>query len=697
MPIDPLSDFAETNIWDSYSNRSKHSSMMDTRSASNGDAGGDDVIDHSLPSAEEARMNATATAFGMIDHYKEEDGVKRGGDGDGDGSNGDEENGMGGDSNGNGRYRDNPDEDGDDEEDEEAPINPTAANKETRKQRYILTYLVLWLRYTFYFVAALAVLVGLFFLIREILHGKSYCPSRYKNIIPRQMPDMPMAYVHLTTYHRLLYHLTVIQLEKNNKAMTAQIDDMSDRIELLKQGIIEAQGPFKAEELKCTDDLATISGIHDADTSKTNPNLNLPGFYGCVSNDAAATLLEAQRRVQQWSKVEAPTGLVGQTPDWIKRRVPDYGVWLYPRLKLILFSCPKCGNSESRTMLTVLSSMRQRTQVGDANLPDVLNWTVPAGSWVQESTDSWRLAGSFKGGGGKGMTGGDEGTVDAFKLIHELLVGEGSGNGGRWSSLAIVRHPYERFVEAYAEIEALWSRLPDKAPQRNVLDARPFSKMPVGSWERVQAFFADYVLGYLSAKDGPSGCLVSTLPELYNIIPTAPGYLRTGTGSGAYYSADRVISIDQIHSAWPDLLDSWGFSSKDPELVELADVHLNAGGSGSYGFYSGSDAAKAARDLLASDDEVRHSIDAFYAQDFSCFGFQEGQEVLGIAATKKKPPRQPVVTEAPTIAPPPPPDDPGNGRRNREQWVDDAMYDFRRLREMYMYKELNKCMIKIPE
>mmetsp|Transcript_22141 Transcript_22141/g.48234 ORF Transcript_22141/g.48234 Transcript_22141/m.48234 type:complete len:656 (+) Transcript_22141:173-2140(+) len=650
MPIDPLSDFAETNIWDSYSDRSRRSSMMDSTGTSNGDAGGDDSIDHSLPSAEEARMNATATAFGMIDHYREEDGAKRGGDGEGDGSNGDEESGVGGDGNGNGngsgsgsgRYRDNPDEDGDDDEDEEAPINPTAANKEKRKKRYILSYLLLWLRYCAWGIAALAVLVGLFFLIREILH--------------------------------------VLQLEKNNKAMTAQIDDMSDRIELLKQGIIEAQGPFKAEELKCTDDLATISGIHDADTSKTSPNLNLPGFYGCVSNDAAATLLEAQSRVQQWSKVEAPTGLVGQTPDWIKRRVPDYGIWLYPRLKLILFSCPKCGNSESRTMLTVLSSMRQRTQVGDANLPDVLNWTVPAGSWEQESTDSWRLAGSFKGGGGKGMTGGDEGTVDAFKLIHELLVGQGSGNGGRWSSLSIVRHPYERFVEAYAEIEALWSRLPDNAPQRKVLDARPFSKMPVGSWERVQAFFADYVLGYLSVKDGPSGCLVPTLPELYNIIPTAPGYLRTGTGSGAYFSADRIISIDQIHSAWPDLLDSWGFTSKDPELVELADVHLNAGGSGSYGYYSGSDAAKAARDLLASDDEFRHSIDAFYAQDFSCFGFQEGQEVLGIAATKKKPPRQPVATEAPTIAPtegrvdtaPPAPDDPGNGRRNREQWVDDA-------------------------
>ena len=489
--------------------------------------------------------------------------------------------------------------------------------------------------------------------------------------------------LHLTSHHAQFTHqLAVVQLEKDNEAMTTQIEDMSNQIELLRQGIIEARGPFTVENLKCTDDLATISGIHGGDSTKTDPNPNLPGFYGCVSNDAAATLLEAQDRVHKWSKVEHPSGLAGQMPDWIKRRVPDYGVWLYPRLKLILFSCPKCGNSESRTMLTVLSSMRQRTQVGDANLPDVLNWTVPAGSWEQESTDSWRLAGSFRGPGGKGMTGGDEGTVDAFKLIHELLVGDGSGNGGRWSSLAIVRHPYKRFVEAYAEVEALWSRLPDNAPQRKVIDARPFSKMPVGSWERVQAFFADYVLGYLSAKDEPSGCLVSTLPELYNIIPTAPGYLRTGTGTGAYYSPDRVISIDQIHSAWPDLLDSWGFSSNDPELVELADVHLNAGGSGGYGYYSGSEAAKAARDLLASDDEFRSSIDVFYAQDFSCFGFQEGQEVLGIpASTKPRPPRQEVDTDAPTITPtvlltvtkkvddaPSPPNNPGNGRR--EQWVD---------------------------
>ena len=120
--------------------------------------------------------------------------------------------------------------------------------------------------------------------------------------------------------------------------------------------------------------------------------------------------------------------------------------------------------------------------------------------------------------------------------------------------------------------------------------------------------------------------------------------------------ADRVISIDQIHSSWPDtinLLESWGFSASDPELVELADVHLNFGGGsgGGYGYYDGSDTARAARDLLASDDEFRNSVDAFYAQDFSCFGFQKGQEVLGVSAVQKTPRQQqpPPPTVTPTV------------------------------------------------
>ena len=166
---------------------------------------------------------------------------------------------------------------------------------------------------------------------------------------------------------------------------------------------------------------------------------------------------------------------------------------------------------------------------------------------------------------------------------------------------------------------------------------------------------------------------MSMLPELYNVVPTSPGYLRTGTGSGAYYNADTIISIDQIHQAWPQLLEKWGFGSNDPALLELADVHLNSAG---YGYFGGSDAAKAARDLLASDDEFRSSVDAFYAQDFSCFGFQKGQKVLGIDAQQRP---KPPPTSAPTgdISPPndegadatststtSPPFNPGNGRHS---------------------------------
>ena len=586
--------------------------------------------DHSLPHPDEARMHANTTALGLVDHYRTEE-VSRS-------KNVDEAAKRATEAASELLHVD--DVDGEDADgDEEAPINATAANKKKRKERYLCSYLCAVARYFAVTIAGGALVVGLYFVIHEIVVLKN--------------------------------------LKRDNAAKATQIQEMTEQMDLLRQGILDE--PFKQEAVQCKD-LASLTvagmyrdgGVTTASSDPSNPNL--PGFYGCVSNDAPATLLEAQKRVRDWSSVEAPSDLAGLTPDWIARRVPNYGIWLYPRLKLILFSCPKCGNSESRTMLTVLSSMRQRTTVGDANQPDVLNWTVPLGAWEQESTDSWKMAGSFKGAGGKGMSGGDKDTADAFRLVRELLLGQGGGNGGKWSSLSIVRHPYERFVEAYAELEAIWSRLPDNAPQLKVLESRPFHKMPVGSWERVQAFFADYVLGYLSARDGTSNCLVSMLPELYNVVPTTPGFLRTGTGSGAYYNADTIISIDQIHQAWPQLLEKWGFGSNDPALLELADVHLNSAG---YGYFSGSDAAKAAKDLLASDDEFRSSVDAFYAQDFSCFGFQKGQNVLGIDA-KQRPKRPP--TSAPTGDVPPPPSDegdaltastatnppfnPGNGRRS---------------------------------
>eukprot|EP00563_Minutocellus_polymorphus_P001142 CAMPEP_0181041936 /NCGR_PEP_ID=MMETSP1070-20121207/11873_1 /TAXON_ID=265543 /ORGANISM="Minutocellus polymorphus, Strain NH13" /LENGTH=608 /DNA_ID=CAMNT_0023120097 /DNA_START=28 /DNA_END=1854 /DNA_ORIENTATION=+ len=573
--------------------------------------------DHSLPHPDEARMHASTTALGLVDHYKTEEAnvaAKKATEAASDLLRDVESTRIGGGDNGGGNGLHHVDDiDAEDVDgDEEAPINPTSANKKKRKERYVCSYLCALVRYSALGIAGAALLVGLYFLIHEII--------------------------------------AFANLRKDNAAKTTQIQEMTEQMDLLRQGILDE--PFKQEAVQCTDLASlTVSGMYrdgGVTTASSDPsNPNLPGFYGCVSNDAAATLLEAQSRVEEWSSVEAPSDLTGQTPDWIVRRIPDFGIWLYPRLKLILFSCPKCGNSESRTMLTVLSSMRQRTSVGDANQPDVLNWTVPMGAWQQESTDSWKLAGSFKGAGGKGMSGGDKETADAFRLVRELLLGQGKGNGGKWSSLSIVRHPYERFVEAYAELEALWSRLPDSAPQHKVLEGRPFYKMPVGSWERVQAFFADYVLGYLSVRDGTSNCLVSMLPELYSVVPTAAGYLRTGTGSGAYYNADTIISIDQVHQAWPDLLESWGFGSNDPALVELADVHLSSTG---YGYLSGSDAAKAAQDLLASDEAFRSSIDAFYAQDFSCFGFQKGQKVLGIDA-KQRPKRPP--TPAPTGIPPP--------------------------------------------
>ena len=579
---------------------------------------------HSLPQPDEARMDANA-AFGLVGHGDREEAAW---------SKNTEAAKRATEAASELLHVDHVDDAGDDDAediydgDEEAPINPTAANKKTRKERYVCSYLCAIARYFALTISGAALIVGLYFVIHEII--------------------------------------VVSKLKKDNAAKAMQIQEMTEQVDLLQQGIIAE--PFQQEAVHCKDlKSLTVAGLYQDggdSTGSSDPsnaaNPNLPGYYGCISNDAPATLLEAQKRVLDWNSVEAPSDLAGKTPEWIARRVPNYGIWLYPRLKLILFSCPQCGNSESRTMLTVLSSMKQRTTVGDANQPNVLNWTVPVGAWIQESTDSWKLDGSFKGEGGRGMSGGNKATVDAFRLVRELLLGQGKGNGGKWSSLSIVRHPYERFVQAYAELEANWSRLPDNAPQLKVLKDRPFYKMPVGSWERVQAFFADYVLGYLSKRDDNSNCLVSTLPDLLTMIPTAPGYLRTGSGSGAYFNADQIISIDQIHQAWPDMLEKWGFGSNDPELLELANVHINSAG---YGYYSGSDAAKAARDLLASDEEFRRSVDAFYAQDFSCFGFQKGQKVLGIDA-KKRPALPP--TPAPTaIAPPPPtpPFNPGNGRR----------------------------------
>ena len=393
---------------------------------------------HSLPQPDEARMDANA-AFGLVGHGDREEAAW---------SKNTEAAKRATEAASELLHVDHVDDAGDDDAediydgDEEAPINPTAANKKTRKERYVCSYLCAIARYFALTISGAALIVGLYFVIHEII--------------------------------------VVSKLKKDNAAKAMQIQEMTEQVDLLQQGIIAE--PFQQEAVHCKDlKSLTVAGLYQDggdSTGSSDPsnaaNPNLPGYYGCVSNDAPATLLEAQKRVLDWNSVEAPSDLAGKTPEWIARRVPNYGIWLYPRLKLILFSCPQCGNSESRTMLTVLSSMKQRTTVGDANQPNVLNWTVPVGAWIQESADSWKLDGSFKGEGGRGMSGGNKATVDAFRLVRELLLGQGKGNGGKWSSLSIVRHPYERFVQAYAELEANWSRLPDNAPQLKVLKDRPF-------------------------------------------------------------------------------------------------------------------------------------------------------------------------------------------------------------------------------
>ena len=234
---------------------------------------------HSLPQPDEARMDANA-AFGLVGHGDREEAAW---------SKNTEAAKRATEAASELLHVDHVDDAGDDDAediydgDEEAPINPTAANKKTRKERYVCSYLCAIARYFALTISGAALIVGLYFVIHEII--------------------------------------VVSKLKKDNAAKAMQIQEMTEQVDLLQQGIIAE--PFQQEAVHCKDlKSLTVAGLYQDggdSTGSSDPsnaaNPNLPGYYGCVSNGSPATLLEAQKRVLDWNSVEAPSDLAGRSHD----------------------------------------------------------------------------------------------------------------------------------------------------------------------------------------------------------------------------------------------------------------------------------------------------------------------------------------------------------------------------------------------
>jgi hypothetical protein len=78
--------------------------------------------------------------------------------------------------------------------------------------------------------------------------------------------------------------------------------------------------------------------------ARAHANQTLHELLGCTASSTSAALLNAQRSVLAWAGsrgINATREQLLSTPEWVSERVPVFGVWLYPRLRLVLLACPK--------------------------------------------------------------------------------------------------------------------------------------------------------------------------------------------------------------------------------------------------------------------------------------------------------------------------------------------------------------------
>ena len=348
------------------------------------------------------------------------------------------------------------------------------------------------------------------------------------------------------------------------------------------------------------------------------------GHRQCATSRSsrASDILQAQQLLLP--QTNTATDQASMTPAWVVRRDPYFGLWLWPRLKLVLFACPKCGNSEVRELLNDASAEVEKNEEEDSMA------IRPPGGWKKsESNHSWQLSSPPM------MRPGNKSTMNiltfeqndkAYQHIDELL------SDPEWSSLGIIRHPYGRLSSGFSELELRWGKYVRDPEQYSssqlslgVLDDKTsFWHQEIETPDRALAFWTDYVAGNFYFPDPASHCLIP-VAEAYHLSPVGSFFLKDSSDCevSSLYTVDHTIDIDELSRDWPNFIQRWA-DNWDAEVAEkLANKASEHGNS-----HAGSTNTLIMKQLLKDNAEFRESVDAFYSHDFSHFGFDKDPAII---------------------------------------------------------------------
>ncbi|KAL7534270.1 hypothetical protein ACHAWF_004771 [Thalassiosira exigua] len=335
----------------------------------------------------------------------------------------------------------------------------------------------------------------------------------------------------------------------------------------------------------------------------------------------AAGILKAQKLSKGFVFPDASADQASLAPVWALRRDAFFGLWIWPRLKLVLFACPKCGNSQIRSMLSAMSEEVQKSEEEDTMA------VKPPGHWIRSSQNNHSWAAKDGSINCKKNILTAQQNDDAYQHVGELFADP------QWSSLGIVRHPYDRLTSGYAELEFRWGNFQSArengnlhqhlAPSMEKLDASTYWHQEEAK-ARALAFWSDYVHGNFYVTDPASNCL-NPIAETYHLSPIGSFFLKdSGTCEAAsLFTVDDTIDIDNVSQHWPQFIKRWDTYWDDDvaeKLVGMANEHGNT--------KAASVPAQTMKQLLKENTALRESVDAFYNLDFTHFGFVKGSEKL---------------------------------------------------------------------
>lgn len=306
------------------------------------------------------------------------------------------------------------------------------------------------------------------------------------------------------------------------------------------------------------------------------------------------------------------------TPDWVEYGRTNFGIWLFPRLKLVLFGCPKCGNSQVRRMLNMMSVYAQEEEMVDSMVK------IPAGRWRRESDHSWQILGMIERKKSARFLDPIKwiNNEDAFEYIQQAIANP------EWWSMEVIRHPYGRLSSAFAELELRWNREEDKQRLKslNMLNNTFFQKEK-NTVERALAFWVGMVLGEFYFPPNATFWCLTPIMEIYHLFPISSFFLRDSADceDSSLYEADIILNIDNVETQWPQLIEKryghWNSSVRE-NLKSMAKVHENT--------KAGSNETINMKHLLKSNDAFRESVNKFYSHDFFRFDFEKDPEVINI-------------------------------------------------------------------